>query len=64
LQAIEGLKMTDGSAWKQVVTQAGGQLACELLNLEIADLEIADLGIAGLGIARARWIVRGLHLAR
>lgn len=56
--------MTGGSAWKQVVTQAGGQLACELLNLEIADLEIADLGIAGLGIARVRWIVRGLHLAR
>jgi hypothetical protein len=60
LQAIGGLKMTDGSAWKQVVTQAGGQLACELLDLGIAELEIADLGLAELGVARVRWIVRGL----
>jgi hypothetical protein len=47
LQAIEGLKMTGGSAWKQVVTQAGGQLACELLNLEIADFESPTWALPG-----------------
>jgi hypothetical protein len=54
LLAIGGLKMTDGSAWKQVVTHAGRQLARELLDLGIADLGIAGLGIAELGIARVR----------